>query len=46
MFAEWFPTSGREYRMDPCWEIYHNDPDKTPEEELLTDICIPLKPKS
>jgi AraC family transcriptional regulator len=44
MFAEWFPASGREYRMDPCWEIYRNNPDKAPEEELLTDICVPLKP--
>ncbi len=46
MFAEWFPASGREYRMDPCWEIYHNNPDNTPEDELLTDLCVPLKPKS
>lgn len=45
LFREWLPQSGRECIHQACLEIYRNDPDKTPEDELLTDICVPLKPK-
>ena len=26
----------------PCWEIYMNDPDTTPEEDLITEIYFPI----
>lgn len=44
MMGTWVPTSG--YMPDdkrPCLEIYLNTPMSTPEPELLTDICIPIK---
>ena len=27
----------------PCWEIYVNDPDTTPAEELVTEIYFPIE---
>ena len=44
LFGMWFPQSGREPCNDPGFEIYWNSPQATPEEDLLTEICIPLKP--
>jgi DNA gyrase inhibitor len=44
LFGMWFPQSGREPDNDYGFEIYWNSPQTTPEEELLTEICIPLKP--
>jgi effector-binding domain-containing protein len=29
--------------MGPGEEIYLTDPDKTPPQELLTEICFPVK---
>ena len=46
LFGMWFPQSGREPFNDPGFEIYWNSPHTTPEEDLLTEICIPLKPRS
>jgi AraC family transcriptional regulator len=43
IFNERLPQSGREPRMDACLEIYRTDPGKTPENENITDICVPLK---
>ena len=43
LFGMWFPQSGREPYDDPGFEIYWNSPHSTPEDELLTEICIPLK---
>lgn len=37
------PKLGREYENSPSIEAYLNTPDKTPEDELLTEIRIPLK---
>ena len=28
--------------VGPCWEIYMNDPDTTPEEDLVTEIYFPI----
>lgn len=41
--GEWAPQSGRVVKPTACFEIYLNDPDKTPPEELLTDIYVPLE---
>jgi AraC family transcriptional regulator len=42
LFREWLPTSGRELRSAPCFEVYVNDPATTPPEDLVTEICLPL----
>lgn len=43
VMGKWLPQSGREFREEPCFEVYRNDPSRTPAEDLLTDIYIPLK---
>ncbi|WP_424832565.1 AraC family transcriptional regulator [Ruegeria sp.] len=43
LFGNWLPESGVEPADQPCYEIYLNDPRETPPEELLTEICLPLK---
>ncbi len=43
MFGQWLPSSGREAADAPASEIYVNDPLTTPESELITHICVPLK---
>ena len=41
----WLPTSGRELRAAPGFEVYLNNPQTTEPENLLTDIHLPLEPK-
>jgi AraC family transcriptional regulator len=43
LFGAWLPTSGREVRNAPGFELYLNAPDKTAPEELLTLIHVPLE---
>jgi AraC family transcriptional regulator len=45
LFAEWLPSSGREADDRPCYETYVTDPRKTPPEDLITHISIPLVPQ-
>ena len=40
--GQWMPRSGYELGNTPCFEVYVNDPESTPPEELLTDIYAPL----
>lgn len=40
--GQWIPSKGYEIASEPSIEIYLNDPDNTPPEELLTDILVPL----
>jgi AraC family transcriptional regulator len=42
LFGQWLPSSGRDTANRPCHEIYLNDPQSTPEAELITHICLPL----
>ena len=44
MYAEWLPQSGREHAPSMSYELYVNSPAVTPPEELVTEICVPLKP--
>ena len=44
LMGEWLPRSGRELADSPCFEAYLNDPESTPEAELLTDVFAPLAP--
>jgi AraC family transcriptional regulator len=43
LFCLWLPESGEEVADRPCIERYLNDPRETPEAELETILCIPLK---
>jgi AraC family transcriptional regulator len=43
LFTQWLPQNGHEAADGPCYEIYLNNPQTTPPEELLTAIHIPLK---
>ena len=43
LFGNWLPQSGEEPADQPCYEIYLNDPRETAPDELLTEICLPLK---
>lgn len=43
IFDQWLPESGRAYKKGaPTLQIYRNLPINTPEENLITDVCIPL----
>ena len=39
----WLPTSGEEPADRPCHEVNLNDPRQTAPEDLLTELCLPLK---
>lgn len=39
----WLPTSGEEPADRPAFEIYVNSPMDTRPEDLVTEICLPLK---
>lgn len=43
LFGNWLPQSGEEPADQPCYEIYLNNPRETAPEDLLTEICLPLK---
>lgn len=42
LVGEWIPNSGREPADFPAFHNFINDPDKTPVDELITDILLPL----
>ncbi len=41
--GQWLPTKDREMRNLPSIEVYLNDPNETPAEELLVEIYVPLE---
>ncbi len=41
--GQWLPRQGRTIRSAPSLEVYLNDPESTPPEELLTEIHVPLE---
>lgn len=43
LYAQWLPSSGREPADSPVFEIYLNTPMDTAPEDLLTEICVPLR---
>ncbi len=40
--SEWLPSSGETPADGPSLEIYVNDPSTTPQDELKTELCMPL----
>ena len=43
LYGTWLPTSGEEPGDELCYEVYLNSPRDTAPEDLLTEICLPLK---
>lgn len=43
LFGNWLPQSGEDPAEAPCYELYLNNPRAVAPEELLTEICLPLK---
>ncbi|MGE4424187.1 MAG: GyrI-like domain-containing protein [Pseudodesulfovibrio sp.] len=43
LMGRWLPQSGERLGSNLCFELYRNDPQSTPPEELLTDIYISLE---
>jgi AraC family transcriptional regulator len=43
MYGVWVPNSGEELGDHPPIEVYLNNPQDTAPDELLTDVCVPLK---
>lgn len=41
--GQWLPRHDKRFRDAPCFEVYLNDPQRTPAAELLTDVCIPIE---
>ncbi|MEL7343479.1 MAG: GyrI-like domain-containing protein, partial [Pseudomonadota bacterium] len=43
VYGTWLPSSGEEPAALAPYEVYLNDPMTTAPEDLLTEICVPLK---
>lgn len=44
LFGQWLPQSGEEAADSPVFEVYLNTPMDTAPQDLLTEICLPLRP--
>lgn len=42
IFSQWYPSSQRTLRNQPCMEHYVTNPEVTVPEDLITDIYVPL----
>lgn len=42
--GQWLPTANRELRAAPSIEVYLNDPNATPPQDLRTEVHVPLEP--
>jgi len=42
IFQQWLPTSGKQMRTAPCFEVYVTDPRSTSPQDLVTEIYVPL----
>ncbi|MCC7314855.1 MAG: GyrI-like domain-containing protein [Planctomycetes bacterium] len=40
--GQWLPSSGRQLGPPPCIERYLNNPQFTPEDKLVTEVCMKL----
>ena len=43
LFRDWLPASGEALDERPCMELYRNTPVDTPADQLVTDLCVPLR---
>ena len=44
LFGAWLPGSGYEPADNPCFEQYLNSPESCAEEDLCTDLFLPIRP--
>lgn len=44
LYGAWFALAQRELADAPLFHHFHNDPDVTPEADLITDVYLPLAP--
>ena len=42
LLGDWFPSSGHHAAETPSYELYLNDPSRTPKDQLRTEIRVPL----
>jgi len=43
LYNSWLPASDEAVRDQPCSEVYLNSPIDTPQQELRTEICMPIE---
>ena len=43
LFGQWLPGSGESMDERPCMEMYRRTLADTPPEQLVTDLCVPLR---
>jgi len=43
LISDRLPINGHKMRDAPCLEIYIDDRDKTPEEDVRTKLCVPIE---
>ena len=43
LFGQWLPGSGESMDERPCMEMYRRTQADTPPEQLVTDLCVPLR---
>jgi AraC family transcriptional regulator len=43
IMGQWMPANGAEPADAPSFEVYRNNPQTTPPQDLITDIHVPLK---
>jgi AraC family transcriptional regulator len=44
MMGGWLPESGYQPDDRNCYEVYHQTPDRHPQQKFVLDICVPVKP--
>jgi AraC family transcriptional regulator len=42
LMGEWIPSNGLRIADGESYELYLNDPSRTPKEQLKTEICVPI----
>ncbi len=43
LYGVWLPKTAEEPRDGPAMEIYLNNPQEVAPDELLTDVCVPIR---
>ena len=43
LYSNWLPASDKVVRDEPCCEVYLNNPVDTAQQDLRTDICLPIE---
>jgi AraC family transcriptional regulator len=46
IYADWMPASGYQSCDLPAYEVYRDNPEFTLAGDLLTDVCVPIRPNT